>query len=121
MGIENYNFNKTTSDPQWLMIDLWPDTTGLPFIVFVVNSKSVDDDLGPRLRVAKHNGCIVDTSNHLRPLFFDENKVEDLTGTFPPDKILPVQKFINEHLTTLLAFWEGKLNGAQLKYAIKTE
>ncbi len=122
MEDEKFSFLKAdgTFNEKWAMIDFLPGRTGLPMIIFIINKNSVSDDNGPRIRVAIHNDCFVNTSTDLTSFFFGETYVKGgFDVLFSPEVFEQIEAFIKLNKTTLLDFWNVKINGAELIDKIK--
>lgn len=117
MEEERFRFSTTdgTLNDKWLMFDLPREKTNLPMVSLALTKNCVSDDNGPRIRIAIHDGDIVDTSSELTSFFFGHSYVKG-----PFDVIMTrtrfelIESFIKLNRQVLMDFWNCNINGAQL-------
>lgn len=115
----NFDFENGSNNDHWLMVDIQTSKSGLPMVIFALPYTSVlDDDLGPRIRVATHHGSIVDTSE-LVPVTFYFNEPRDIHQILDYSDFIKIKKFIDLNLIVLWRFWLDKINSDEMLKQIK--
>lgn len=102
-SFDKHDFHPSLEDELFEMANLRPETTGLPFIVWISPGLNVQHDIRVKVSLDSRPGPDM-TSVALRPAV----RVTD-GPALSPDHLRLLQAWVQLNFDTLLAFWEGRI------------
>lgn len=97
------------------MANLYPDTTGLPMTVWVSPRGNARHDV--RVKVNMTHGNQMNIANTAVVAVRPEPRV--VAGQLTPEDAQAVAEWITLNADTLIAYWEGRIDTAQMVRALK--
>jgi hypothetical protein len=102
-SFDQHEFHSSLEDELFEMANLRPETTGLPFTVWISPGLNAQHDIRVKVTMQPRPGLDM-TSVALRP----QIRVTD-GPALSPEHLLLLQAWVQLNFETLLAFWEGRL------------